>query len=320
MNKRSNKQSNKLEKVTSTGVRIQLEKEYSRIIKVLSQTGILTLLPKSKESGVIGIDGKEYPVPTQEHLQKVFSNNKELVDLKMQQGFTKLQLTPLAIPIPQLIELVKASILKHNKDGKIFQTKQNSDNNDIPVSVGISKSIWIWDKVRKVFDTDDIVYFPHTYSDLINKGLTKEEVIQNKSLCAIPGWSIGLIEPANILHLGQDKISKERKHLEVDSNPRNYLQILNTATYQGETGWTLEDFLTNFIIQLETTNQVSYDRSNGNALWLLGSYIPNLGFGLCNLVMVGYWSRIRRGMDITAHRSGNNLTCWVAQTMVRLSI
>jgi hypothetical protein len=35
---------------------------------------------------------------------------------------------------------------------------------------------------------------------------------------------------------------------------------------------------------------------------------------------VGYWSRIRRGMDISAHRSGNNLKGWVAQTIARLCI
>ena len=57
-----------------------LEKEYARTITALDRTGILTLLPQSESLGVIGIDGKEYPVTTQEQLQEVFTRNKELVD------------------------------------------------------------------------------------------------------------------------------------------------------------------------------------------------------------------------------------------------
>ena len=53
-----------------------LEKEYTRTIAALNRTEILTLLPRSENLGVIGIDGKEYPVPTQEQLQGVFTRNK----------------------------------------------------------------------------------------------------------------------------------------------------------------------------------------------------------------------------------------------------
>ena len=46
-----------------------LEKEYARTITALNRTGILTLLPRSENLGVIRIDGKEYAVPTQKQLQ-----------------------------------------------------------------------------------------------------------------------------------------------------------------------------------------------------------------------------------------------------------
>jgi len=84
-----------------------LEKEYARTITALKRTKILTLLPQTENLGVIGIDGKEYPVPTQEQLQELFTRNKEFVDRKIQQGFTQLQLTPIAMPISQLIDRVK---------------------------------------------------------------------------------------------------------------------------------------------------------------------------------------------------------------------
>lgn len=268
---------------------------------------------------MIGIDGKEYPVPTQEQLQEVFTRNKELVDRKMRQGFTQLQLTPIAMSTSQLIDRVKTAVLKHAAAGKIIQTKQNSTDADIPVRVNTGEPIWIWDRVRQAVDTPNLVYFPQVYTDRNHQGLTKEEVMQTTRLCAVPGWSVGLIEPIPIMpQQEQGKVIGGRKQLEAYSTPRDYLQTLSTPTYQGETGWTLEDFLTHFITQLETTNQVSHDRYDSNALWLLGSYMPN-SMPTPHLVLVGYWSRdAGRKMHLSAHRTGNRLKGWVARSMVRL--
>ena len=82
--------------------------------------------------------------------------------------------------------------------------------------------------------------------------------------------------------------------MEAGSSPREYLRTLSTPTYQGETGWTPEDFLTHFITQLETTNQVSHDRCDDNALWLLGSYMPD-SVPYAELVPTGYWARALGG-------------------------
>jgi hypothetical protein len=298
----------------------KLDKEYAHTITALKRTGILTLLSRSENLGVIGIDGKEYPVPTQEQVQKVFTRNKELVDRKMQQGFTQLQLTPIAMPISQLIDRVKTAVLKHAAAGKIIQTKQNSTDTDIPVRVNTGETIWIWNRVHQAMDTPNLVYFPQAYTDRNHQGLTKEEVIETPYLCTVPGWSVGLIEPIPIMpQQGQGKVIGGRKQLEAYSTPRDYLRTLSTLTYQGETGWALEDFLTHFITHLETTNQVSHDRYDSNALWLLGSYMPN-SMPTPHLVPVGYWSRdAGQKMHLSAHRTGNRLRGWVARSMVRLS-
>jgi len=294
-----------------------LEKEYARIITALNRTGILTLLPRSETYGVIGVDGKEYPVPNKEQLQEVLTRNKELFERKTRQGFTQLQLTPIAMLTSQLLDRVKTALIKHAAAGKIFQTKQNSTDADVPVSV-YTEPIWIWELVRKALDTPDLVYFPQAYTDH-HQGLTKEEVMQNTSLCAVPGWSVGLIEPIPIMpQPGQGKVVGGRKQLEAHSTPHDYLRTLSTPTYRGETGWTPEDFLTHFITQLETTNQVSHDRYDGNALWLLGSYMPN-SMPNARLVPTGNWARdAGRKLQLTAHRTGNRLRDWVARSMVRL--
>jgi hypothetical protein len=294
-----------------------LEKEYARTITALNRTGILTPLPLSENLGVIGIDGKEYPVPTHEQLQEVFTRNEELVDRRMRQGFTLLQLTPIAMPNSQLIDRVKTAVLRHAAAGKIFQTKQDSTDADIPVRVN-GEPIWMWVRVRQAVDTPNLVYFPRDYTDN-HQGLTKEEVMQETRLCAVPGWSVGLIEPIPIMpRQGQGEVIGGRRQLEADSTPRDYLLTLSTPTYQGETGWTLEDFLTHFIIRLETTNQVSHDRSDGNALWLLGLYLPN-SMPNVRIVPTGNWvSDAGRRIYLGAHRTGNRFRDWVARSTVRL--
>jgi predicted metal-dependent phosphoesterase TrpH len=117
--------------------------EYARTIDALSRTGVLTLLPRAESLGVIGIDGKEYPVPTQEQVQEVFARNCELVDRKMQQGFTQLQLTPIAMPASQLVARAKTVILEHVAAGKIIQTKQHPTDVDIPIRPNTREPIWI---------------------------------------------------------------------------------------------------------------------------------------------------------------------------------
>jgi hypothetical protein len=53
------------------------------------------------------------------------THNKALADRKRQQGFTQLQLTPIAMPTSQLLDRVISAVLKHAADGDIIQTKRN---------------------------------------------------------------------------------------------------------------------------------------------------------------------------------------------------
>ena len=55
--------------------RKEIEKEYAHCITTLNRTGILTLLPESTNYGVIGIDGKEYPIPSREQVVELFAFN-----------------------------------------------------------------------------------------------------------------------------------------------------------------------------------------------------------------------------------------------------
>ncbi len=294
-----------------------VEREYERCINALSRTGILTLLPKSASSGVIGIDGREYPVPSLKHVVKLFAQNRELVERKVQQGFDQLELTPMAVPMPLLIDRLKEAILKHAAVGSIYQTRRSASDPLIPVRVNKEKQVWIWDTLREAFDLDGLVYFPQEYSSN-HGGQTKLEVINNGRICAVPGWSVGLVERLPIMPLQeQGEILGGRRQLEIGFSPREYLRTLLTEAYQGETGKTLEDFIIKFLTHLETTNEVSHDVGDNNALWCTGQYMK---ISYAELVPTGRWHRDVGRMRLDMHRTGNKLCTksWGASTTVRL--
>ena len=129
---------------------------------------------------------------------EVFAQNRELVERKVPQGFGRLELIPMAAPMPLLIDRLKEAILQHAAEGSIDQTRRSAADPLIPVRVNKEKQVWIWDTLRQAFDTDEQVYFPQQYSSN-HGGQTKLEVINNGRICAVPGWSVGLVEHLPIM-------------------------------------------------------------------------------------------------------------------------
>jgi len=306
-----------MEEATQSVQLFPVEREYARCVTALNRTGILTPLPKSESIGVIGIDGKEYPIPTKEQVVELFAHNRELVDRKGPQGFDRLELTPLALSTLLLIDRMKAAILKHAAERKIYQTRRSPFDTLIPVRVNKEKQVWIWNTLRQTLDTDELVYFPQEYSSN-HRGQTKLEVVNNGCFCAVPGWSVGLVESSPIMPLqGRGQTLGGRRQLEIGSSPRDYLRTLQTQAYQGETGKTLEDFITKFLIHLETTNEVSNDVHDNNALWCLGQYQK---ISYAELVPTGRWFRDVGRARLDMHRTGNRLCTrsWGGSSTVRL--
>ncbi|MHB8857398.1 MAG: hypothetical protein ACYC6K_12360 [Bellilinea sp.] len=293
-----------------------LEEQYAGITHAMSRTGILISLPRAGKPGVIGIDGGEYPVPTQEQVVELFTRNSELVKRKVPQGFGRLELTPLAMPISLLTDRLQEAILKHAAEGTIFQTRSSATDPLVPVRVNKEKQVWVWEVLRQACDANELVYFPQEYSSS-HRGQTKLEVIQNSQICAFPGWSVGLGESVPIMPaIGQGKTLGGRKQLEIGSSPNEYLQTLQAQAYQGETGKTLEDFMVKFLTRLETSREVSHDVKDNNALWCLGQYLK---IPYAQVVPTGRWVRDVGRVRLDMHRT-NNRQCaqsWGAATTVR---
>ena len=298
---------------------MDLENEYGRCLRSLERTGVLILLPDDKGLGVIGKDGGEYPVPTMDQLMELSTRNEELVDMKVRQGFTQLLLTPMALSVHHLVERVGHTVIEHDEAGNVLRTKVEPTEADVPTDPNTDDPVWIWDAVFQAVDTDEMVYFPRSYDPSDHRGLTKADVLRDPSYCAVPGWSVGLIEPIPIMpRRGKGKVIGKRKQLEEYSTPTGYMEVLRTSPYRGETGWTLEDFLTHFMMHLEETGEVSHDRSDGNSLWMLGMFLPR-SVPDALIVPTGNWaSDAGRRMYIGAHRTNNRIRAWVARSVVRL--
>ena len=293
-----------------------VEGEYRRSVRSLNKTGILSLLPESESLGVLGIDGKEYPMPTPEQVGELFEKNRELIANKQKQGFTKLLMTPLAMPVSLLVDRVGGAIRKHAQEGNIFQTKRHPDDPAVPVEVDSDEPLYMWQNITTGDETGELVYFPNTFTDTAHQGLTKKELVTRPDICAVAGWSIGLIEEASLqAKLGEGKRIGGRKQLENGQSPREYLELLKERGYHGETGWTPEDFLTNFITRLEETNQISNDWDDNNGVWLPGAYLPQEG-----AVPFGNWGRDVRQVRMYGYYPEGRSEYWGARSTVRLAL
>jgi hypothetical protein len=112
---------------------------------------------------------------------------------------------------------------------------------------------------------------------------------------------------------GSDKTIGGRKQLENNQTPHDYLKNLQTSQYQGESGWTYEDFLTDFLVNLEQTNQVSHEWSESSALWMVGAYLPGSAS-----VPIGYWARGSGRLVVDAGGPDVRGEDWGVRSTVRL--
>ena len=298
----------------------------------LNKTGVLRILPgknpvrqhleivKPRVRETLGIkdqNGIEYRLPEEEEIRHLYKLNEALIQKKHEQFGRKSRvlLTPMAMPIPLLIARAEREIVRHAQEGKIFQTKHSAQDQNIVIRVDANEPVWVWDTVREAIKTDEIVYFPYQLEGN-HKGKSKSEIINDPKICAIPGWSVGLVEDTTILHQqGEGRTVDGRKQFETNLTPKDYLKTLQGGSYNGETGWTYEDFLSDFMVNLQNTNQVSHESYEHSAVWLVGSYLPS---SAC--VPSGDWARGSSQLDVDAGDPGDRGGRWGVRSTVRLGI
>ena len=270
---------------------LKIKEQWESQIKILSKLGILEIFPGSKELGIRGIDGKEYPVPKPEDIMARLEANKEIIGAKMEQGFTKLLLEPFGMPLDMLTKKYEKTILKHFEEKKLLATKENPTDPDVPLDLDVNQPLYKWDGYNNADGDDKLVYFPKEFGSN-HGGKTKTEILSDPE----NGWRVWLLENMpNIPREGKGKEIGKRKQMETNKTPKDYLKLLGTGEYKNESGLTPEADIMYALTQLEETNQVTNDyQGKGSLSYQVGAYFVSGGGVPCS-----FWNRgdRRAGLD-----------------------
>jgi len=246
--------------------KLHLKEQYESQKKILTDTGILEMLSSGK-LGIKDKDGNEYPFPSLLDIKKRVGESKEIIEQKLSEGFSRLLITPFAVPLDVLHEKLVQNLLRHSNENKILALKTDPSSPD--VSVPLDKTLPI--NFPGGFKVEELVYEPEEFTKQHN-GKTKEEVISSTG-----AWQISFIENLPALPgSGEGKVISGRKQVEAWLSPEEYFQLLRNPEYKGETGTTPEDWVVFALTYLEETNQLIDDaKGSGKASMALGTYFPN---------------------------------------------
>jgi len=268
----------------------ELPKHYQSEVLFLRQAGLIEILPKSRDMGLLDITGKERPLPTPEAIATELREHKEIFTKKLNQGFTDFRLTPFGSPLAKLEALVRKALLKHHQDGKLFGTDYDVQKQPKPVKLDldINQPLYVWDKLEKSDENGSIIYYPKQFTKNNHGGQTKQELLEQEAV--FPGWNVLLTENTPVIPRGGNgRTIGSRKQLEAGASPNDYLKtFLSNPTYVHESGQTPEDELTALLQRLAKDNQVLHDFGNNvdSLNYLTGAWVPASGD-----VPDGYWNR-----------------------------
>ena len=288
----------------------EFNEQYESQVKILQRLGLVNLLPDAEKMGIVGIDGKEYPVPSKEDIIREIKSNPEKYETKMRQGFTKIQLTPFAVPLEELAMALERVLLDHYKRGKLLATKEKPTDPDEPLELGPEGPLFKWNGWIEPNDTEgqrgaDVtgkcVYHVTNFDKGNHGGQTKTEILKTQAGLPFAGWEVKLLGSSpNIPREGKGKTVGGRKQLETNKTSEDYLKLLRTdPKYKHEQGLTNEDWLTQLIVHLEQTNQVIDDWQGNAKCLLVGSFTYDR-----SILGKGYWSRLSHGACLNGETTG----------------
>lgn len=199
-----------------------LQVQYDFQKKIFEELGIL----ESLSNGAIGIKAineKEYVFPTFREIVKMTRENKEVLNLKTEQGFNQLLIVPFGMKLDNLIEKYKDLLWKHYKGKKLFRTMKRKGGtpvfpDDLPfdqdtidkiksgeikyeeiwketgeVYKGENSAIWVWHQYLNADKTGVLVYYPKEFSSN-HQSRTKQKILKEQGNITGAGFNILFIE------------------------------------------------------------------------------------------------------------------------------
>lgn len=283
---------------------LKIREQYETQKQIYESIGLL-----EKREGLLGmegIDGKWYTFPSISEVHRRFFEKKEILDIKTDQGFTKLLIVPFGMSLKKFTETMEKTLRAHYaempdlanpgvmipdpKRTRLFAIKKNVSDPDESLRLSIARPLYVWDGYPDADTNGTLVYFPVVFDTdtKIHQGKTKQELLAGTE----QGFQFLLIEAnSNIPAEGTNEIigtRQPRKRLAAGDTPEAYLRALRTEPeYSSEQGLTPEAWMTQFLLHLEATNQViDDDDGNGKENYNLGGWFP-----AALVVARGCWDR-----------------------------
>lgn len=288
---------------------LDLQRQYFEQQAVLAKYGILNRL-RGGEIGIWGMDGQPYPFPSYERITAALAERQELIEIKVEQGFTKLLVVPFGASLDYLRAAYGRALVHHQRQVGL------TDSNGQPLEVNESEPVCVWVNFNNADVARKIVYYPYQFNSQQHGGLTKKDILLSANQ-KIVGWEVLLVEDMpDIPAEGAGATVGGRPQLEAGNSPSQYLDILRReGIYEGETTITPETWLTYALSHLDQTSQVVDDPlGNGKISYLTGAY-----FHGSDRVPDAYWDRgVRQASLLTSVPESADQRCGV-RSAVRIA-
>jgi hypothetical protein len=293
--------------------KLDLKHQYESDRQILEGAGILEQLP-SGESGITGIDGKPYPMPSYQDVRHLIRDKREVLAEKADREFMKLLIVPFGMKLDDLVEKYKKLLIKHHTEGKLFATKEKDADPDEPLDLDTNEPVYRWSEYQGADVNGKLVYDPKEFSEN-HGGKTKTEILAIAQGKSSPAWRILMVEAdPNIPRSGKGKPAHGRPRIEAGKTPNEYLEVIGKGEYQNESGMTPEDWLIQAIAMLEEKNQVIDDwQGKGSIAYNTGAYFPVAG-----RVPGAYWGRPDRQARLSRYDPTRRVEVIGARSAVRV--
>ncbi|MFC1640573.1 hypothetical protein ACFL2D_00830 [Patescibacteria group bacterium] len=280
--------------------KLDLKGQHESQLKVLNEAGILELLPESGDMGIVGVDGKEYPVPTLGDIKERLKDPEtlEMIERKHSQGFNKMLFVPFGLPIPVLIDRYEKIFFQKHNEGKLTTS-------DGEIITTIRKKIVATPPDMDIHKEGQLSYYPKIGEE-VEAGKSKKELV-NEGLA----WDVVLVE--DLVDFWSDKKAKKlggrRQTRDVSfSIPDLRERIKKDPSYQNEIGFTPEAWLA---LAISVINEKNMQIDEAAQMRLFGAHDAK------NRMPVVEWAPRAKRVEFTSKTTHSFAQC-LARTAVRL--
>jgi hypothetical protein len=193
---------------------------------------------------------------------------------KVEQGFSQPLVVPIGLSPTALKEAMGKAIAHYHSEQKL----RSSDGTKLKLDT--NEPVWMWDAYKDADVNGSLVYSPQRFDPKDHGGKTKKEIIDESQHS---GWQLLFVEDLrDIPREGKGQTvgveGNQRKQIEANRSPNQYLALMRDADHALEQGLTPEAWQAMSLKRLaETDGEVLDDYTTGAACYCTDAYFPASG-------------------------------------------